>query len=133
MQAYSLDLRKRILEDLDHGITTREVALKYRVSESWIRRLKQRRRETGEIAPRRSGSRRTPKWLAAADRIKQLVQEQPDLTLRELKERLGLNISIPTLARALWALRLTFKKKSFAPRNRIGRTSKSGGHAGRPK
>jgi hypothetical protein len=32
MQAYSLDLRSRVLEDCDAGGTTREVALKYRVA-----------------------------------------------------------------------------------------------------
>lgn len=37
MESYSLDLRKRILEDGDAGVGTREVALKYRVSESWVR------------------------------------------------------------------------------------------------
>ena len=37
-----------------------DVAVKYRVSGSWVRLLKQRRRETGEVAPRvqRHGRRR---------------------------------------------------------------------------
>ena len=51
MKSYSIDLRSRILEDCDSGMTTRVVATKYRVSESWVRRLSQRRRETGQIAP----------------------------------------------------------------------------------
>ena len=52
MDSYSMDLRKRVLADCDAGRSTRQVAMKYRVSESWVRRLKQRRRESGEIAPR---------------------------------------------------------------------------------
>lgn len=52
MQAYSLDLRTRVLADCDRGLSTRAVATKYSVSESWVRRLKQRRRETGAVAPR---------------------------------------------------------------------------------
>ena len=52
MDSYSIDLRKRVLEDCDAGSSTRQVALKYRVSESWVRRLKQRQRELGEIAAR---------------------------------------------------------------------------------
>ena len=52
MQPYSLDLRQRVLADCEKGLTTRAVATKYRVSESWVRRLKQRRRESGEVAPR---------------------------------------------------------------------------------
>jgi transposase len=131
MDAYSIDLRKRVLEDCDAGVGTREVATKYRVSESWVRRLKQRRRETGEISPRRSGTKQRPTWLAYADELRQLVDEQPDATLVELRERLGQNVSVQTLSRALRALQLTFKKKSSAPPSRIGQMSKSVGRTGK--
>ena len=53
MQAYSMDLRERALLDSDAGMKAADVAVKYRVSGSWVRLLKQRRRETGEVAPRR--------------------------------------------------------------------------------
>ena len=52
MRASSMDLRERALLDSDAGMTAAEVAAKSRVSGSWVRRLKQRRRETGEVAPR---------------------------------------------------------------------------------
>jgi len=133
MDAYSIDLRKRVLEDCDAGVGTREVATKYRVSESWVRRLKQRRRETGEVAPRRSGTKQGPKWLAYAEDLRQLVDEQPDATLGELRERLGQDVSVQTLSRALRALQLTFKKKSSAPPSRTGQMSKSGARTGMPK
>ena len=55
MQAYSMDLRKRVLADSDAGLPTKQVAEKYGVSRTWVRSLKQRRRETGEIAPRVGG------------------------------------------------------------------------------
>ena len=111
MRAYSMDLRSRVLEDCDRGMTTREVALKYRVSESWVRRLKQRRRENGEIAPRPSRNGVQPKWLPYAKRIEDLVEARPDTTLRELRDALGEDVSIQTLSRALRKLQLTFKKK----------------------
>jgi transposase len=110
MKAYSMDLRERVLADCDGGMEARQVAVKYRVSESWIRRLKQRRRETGETAPRPCRNRQGAKWLAHADRIKELVGCQPDVTLRELAERLGHALSGQTLSRALRALGLTLKK-----------------------
>ena len=50
MQAYSLALRKRVLADCDAGLKTKAVAQRYGVSRTWVRALKQRRRETGEIA-----------------------------------------------------------------------------------
>ena len=133
MRSYSVDLRTRVLEDCDQGGSTHEVALKYRVSESWVRRLKQRRRENGEVAPRRSGNKHPPRWLAHAEQIQQLVDEQPDATLRELAERLGIKISPQTLARALRALQLTFKKKSFVPRSKIVRMSNSVAPPGKPR
>ena len=52
MRAYSMDLRERALLDSDAGMKAAEVAAKYRVSGSWVRLLKQRRRDTGEVAPR---------------------------------------------------------------------------------
>ena len=52
MRAYSMDLRERARLDSDAGMKAADVAAKYRVSGSWVRLLKQRRRETGEVAPR---------------------------------------------------------------------------------
>src|SRR5262249_56646673 len=118
MRAYSMDLRVRVLADCDAGMGTRVVATKYRVSESWVRRLKQRRREQGEISPRpRPAS--PPKWLPHAEQLRELVRVQPDATLEELRQRLGITIRIPTLSRALRALQLTFKKRCSGPRSRI--------------
>jgi transposase len=111
MEAYSADLRRRVLEDCDAGGGTREVALKYRVSESWVRRLKQRRRDTGETLPRKSGWQRPTKWEAERERLAQFVKEQPDITLRELRDKIGGTLSVQTLSRALRAMKLTFKKK----------------------
>ena len=50
MRAYSMDLRERALLDNDAGMKAADVAAQYRVSGSWVRLLKQRRRETGEVA-----------------------------------------------------------------------------------
>ena len=112
MKAYSSDLRERVLLDCDAGMETRQAAVKHRVSESWIRRLKQRRRETGETTPRPCRNRRVAKWLAYADRLQELVRRQPDATLGELATALGGELSPQTISRALQALRLTFKKSA---------------------
>jgi transposase len=111
MNAYSLDLRQRVLKDADGGLSTRQVATKYEVSESWVRRLKQRRRECGEIVPRSSQNRRQAKWLAVAEQLQALVEQKADITLRELRDAIGGTLSIPTLGRALRQLQMTFKKK----------------------
>ena len=130
--AYSMDLRTRVLTDTDAGMGTRAVATKYRVSESWVRRLKQRRRESGEIAPRQR-TLPPPKWLSHAERIQDLVREQPDATLAELRERSGSVVSISTVWRALRHLHLTFKKKSCVRPNKTVRTFKNAGPIGRSR
>ncbi len=111
MHAYSLDLRTRILDDCDRGLTTRAVATKYSVSESWVRRLKQRRRDQGELAPRVPAAGRKPGWPAYADRLRAAIGETPDATLQELRDRLGLAVALSTLWRAVAALGLSVKKK----------------------
>ena len=49
--AYSMDLRERVIKDADGGLTSKELAERYHVSRAWVDALKQRRRETGSIAP----------------------------------------------------------------------------------
>ena len=109
MEAYSMDLRRRVLADCDGGMGTKSVAGKYSVSGSWVRRLKQRRRERGELAPRRPGGRR-PRTIDR-DRLAALVRERPDATLAELRGRLGATCSLSAIHQALAALRVTFKKR----------------------
>ncbi len=125
MRAYSLDLRQRILDDCDRGLSTRVVATKYSVSESWVRRLKQRRRQSGEVAPRRAVPGPKPSWHAYAGRLRQAIQQTPDATLAELRQRLQLTVALSTLWRAVAALGLSVKKKSRGPRSRTGPTSPS--------
>jgi transposase len=112
VRADSPDLRQRVLADCDAGLSPNDVAAKYRVSTSWIRRLKQRRRETGSTAPKPQRHGPEPSWTAQAGRITQAVRERPDGTLAEHRARLRLGLSTSTLWRALKALGLTVKKKS---------------------
>lgn len=110
MEAYSKEFRRDVLRACDDGGGTRAVALRFGVSESWVRRIKQERRETGKVAPSTTRNR-TPQWRAIEDDIRRVVKEQPDLTLEELRTELGTELSRTTLCRALQVLKLTLKKK----------------------
>src|SRR5215207_7658084 len=108
MEAYSLDLRKRVLAACDGGRATKEVARLFEVSPAWVRRLKQRRRElhTIEPLPRKYGP--DPKLTVEhRAQLRRAVEQQPDATLAELKRMLGLAASLPTICRALAALGLS--------------------------
>ena len=74
MKPYSMDLRRRVLADCNAGMATKGVADKYRVSPAWVRRLKQRRRETGEVAPARPRTGLPPSWDAYADRLREAIR-----------------------------------------------------------
>jgi transposase len=128
MKPYSKEFRGQVLAACDRGRSTREVATYFDVSESWVRRVKQERRELNKTAPLLK-RRRTPLWAALADRIREVVQQKPDMTLRELQAELQTELSIQTLCTALQRLRLTVKKKSLSPRSGSGRTSLRSGRS----
>jgi len=109
--AYSKEFRRQILAACDGGLGTQAAALKFEVSESWVRRVKQQRRELGKLGPA-TKRRRTPKWAAEAERICAATEKTPDLTLDELRVELDTTLSRATLCRALRQLKLTLKKKS---------------------
>jgi transposase len=111
MAPYSKEMRRSVLAACDRGEGTRAVALRFQCSESWVRRVKQERRELGKTAPLLT-RRRTPKWEPYRERMLELVAQRPDVTLRELKDELATDLSRSTLCTALQKLRLTLKKKS---------------------
>lgn len=116
MAPYSMDLRTRVLADCDAGVAAKEVAAKFRVSRSWVNRIVQRRRETGEVAPRPQTVFKKQAFAGQEDRLRALVTATPDQTLAELREALHSSASLSSLWRALDRLELTLKKN--APRGR---------------
>jgi transposase len=124
MQAYSLDLRQKILRAYDQRRSSqRAIAALFGVSQSFVEKLLRRRRATGDIAPRpHAGGRRALCNEAARAVVRRLIQEQPDATPAELCERLlaqrGLRVSVPTMGRLVIALRLPRKKSRSMPANR---------------
>ena len=95
-----------------------DVAAKYRVSGSWVRLLKQRRRETGEVAPRVQRHGRRCMLEPHLHTLAVLIAAQPDRTLAELKDALATPASVPTVWRAVRALGLTVKKNGPPVRTR---------------
>ena len=111
MRVYSMDLRERVWADCVAGMKSPAVAQKYSVSQSWVRRLKQRQKATGSLAPRPPGPGR-PSTLAPHDaRVRELVRDDPDATLAELRTRLGLRISLAAVHNYLARIRLSLKKR----------------------
>jgi transposase len=119
---YSKEMRRDVLAACDLGAGTKAVALRFKVSESWVRRVKQEFRESGKTAPC-TQRKRVPEWAKHAEQIHTLYSQQADLTLRELQEALGTELSLPTLCNALRVLKLTLKKSNLRRRTRSPRCS----------
>lgn len=127
MKAYSMDIRRRVLAACDAGHGTSEVARRFDVSPAWVRRLKQRRRETGSITPGSGGGDRRSVFKGDSQQwLKRTLQQQPDLTLEQLqrrsREQMGIVCSLMAISRALQRMGWSFKKRRFVPANRTAAT-----------
>lgn len=121
MQAYSLDLRQRVLAACQSAERTLpQVAVQFSVSVSFISKLLRRQRTSGSAAalPPRGG----PAPVLGPGELGQLtacLQQQPDATLAELGAALqaagGPNVSRATLARAVVKLGWRRKKRRSTP------------------
>jgi transposase len=132
MAAFSLDLRRRVLADCQSGMSYAATARKYTVSAEWVRIFFNRFRETGEIAPRSHATNRQPFHVRHEATLRAAVAEKADRTLEELREHLGLKVSIGTLWTALHRLKISFKKSRSKPPSKAVPTSRPGGLRGRP-
>lgn len=125
---YSQDLRNRILAAYDRGMKTKQIAELFQVSRAWARRVKQRRRESGEMTPRPMGGATVIK--VDMDRLAALVQKHPDATIKELHAMLRADCSESAVYMALRRLGLTFKKRRSTRQNKTAPTSLDAGASG---
>lgn len=123
MEAYQQKLRDLVLDAYEQKLPTKQIALRFKVSRSWCRRVRQRLRERNLRGVIQQKHGPDPK-LDRADRqrLAKLVEKTPDATLAELQEQLSLPVSISTIHRALRDIKLTLKKSPSTPPSRTGRT-----------
>jgi transposase len=139
VEAYSKEFRRDVLRACDalpEGTGTMEVARRFGVSEAWVRKIKQERRETCRVAPKAT-RRRTPKWRAWAEWLVAKIDASPDIYLRELrdalKSELGETASLGTLCAACAALDRPRKKRRSSPKSGTGRTSPNDAKSGKKR
>ena len=114
MKPYTAEFRGEVLAACDANEGTHDVAVRFKVSESWLRRILQQRRETGQVAPKKA-SPRQPKWHAWADWLVAKIAARPDIYLRELQAELkherGEEVCLGTICAACRALEQSRKKR----------------------
>jgi|SRR5687768_15084946 transposase len=114
MKPYDAAFRSEVLAACDTNEERRAIALRFHVSDSWLRRIQQQRRETGRIAPKKAAPRQ-PKWHAWSGWLVAKIAAQPDIYLRELqadlKRELGEEVCLGTICAACRALKQSRKKR----------------------
>jgi transposase len=114
MEPYSTEFRGEVLAACDANEGTHDVAVRFKVSESWVRLIKQQRRETGQVAPKTAAPRR-PLWQAWANWLVAKITARPDSYLRELQAELqqerGEEVCLMTICNACRALKQSRKKR----------------------
>jgi transposase len=127
-----MDLRERIVAACEAATDSKaEVAKRFHVSIAWVKRLVQRKRESGSIAARPQCSGRKPIFAGEnLERLKAAIQETPDATLQELLKKTEVAASIMAVQRALERLDCRRKKSPSTPANKSVRTSKLGAKNG---
>lgn len=122
MKTYPVELRQKIVDAVDQRLGTyKEIAEMFGIAESYIYKLLSQRRETGSLAPLPRGGGATARLneehlLTLAE----LVAQQPDATLEELRwqlqRRVKLDVSLSTLWRGLERIEISQKKDSLGAR-----------------
>ena len=122
---YSQDLRERVIGFVALGGGTRAAATRFAVSLSSASRWARRWRAEGHTRPRAMGGDRRSRLSEHRARVLQLVAQQPDLTLQEIRSALaascGITVGVSTVHRFLCAHNVTLKKRPYTRPSRTAR------------
>jgi transposase len=126
MNAYSKDLRLKVLAAIDRGLPRKEVQDLFGLSRSTIKRWLKRRRLTGDVAVHEIPGRPSVKGEALREWLPAQLKRNPDLTLKEhceaFEDETGVDVSEATMSRSIarlpggWPL----KKVAHSLRTRRG-------------
>ncbi len=117
--AYSVDLREKVVAafNLD-DVTDEEVAEQFQLGEATVHRWKRLKRETGSLVPRKPKGGGMPPRVRPEefDLVRQIVRDQPDITIREaaweFHRRTNRPCSPSAMGRVLLKLGLTRKERA---------------------
>ncbi len=126
-RAYGVDLRKRVVEAIEEGLSTREAARRFSIgistSGAWYREW----RSSGRLEPGRQGKPKLSKLDAHEAFILAPVDtDERDITLAEIAERLeaerGVKAGVTTVHEFFAKRGITYKKRQRMRSNSSART-----------
>jgi transposase len=101
MKAYSQDLRDRVTRAIERGESPSEIARRLEVSRVWIYRVRDAL-ALGRTQPKQVGGWRRSRLVPHEPAIREWIGGRPDLTLREIADRLHLECAVTIGITALW-------------------------------
>ena len=110
----SNEIREKIIEHKQNGVTEKTIAEWLIISERSVSRICSLFRKTGKIEPLPKNCGR--KSAVSEEKMKKVIAEiekYPDITLGELREKFELKLSIPALSKKLKKLGFTYKKRLY--------------------
>src|SRR6218665_2544943 len=114
MQAYSQDLRDRVLKAIEQGDSPTAIDKRFEVSRVWVYQVKTRLEE-GIRHSFPIGGTWASLLVPVEPMVREWIKDRADLSLREMCERLaehGITIKAPALWHQLNKWGLSFKKNS---------------------
>lgn len=122
MEAYSKDIRNRVIRAIKAGASYVEVAERFDIARQTVSEYWSRYQERGEVYRKQHGGYRRSRIEPYREEIEQWIEEDSNLTLEALKERLferyGIKLSVSTLCYHLDRMELTYKKNATRQRTR---------------
>src|SRR5215216_3010811 len=114
MRAYSEDLRTKIVQAVERGMSKAQVGRLFGVSVSSVKRYTRLARQGISLAPRKGGGRPPKADEAMRKLLKEELEKRPAATIAErrrfLKNLTGNDLSEPTLRRLLKRMGFSRKK-----------------------
>jgi len=107
--AYSIDLRKKVMEAINRGISIYRLSRIFSISERTLFKWKKQYLETGSIEPKKRKTPPVKPIIEDLDKFRNFVEKAPDRTGAQMAEDWG-NISPRTISSTLKRAGFTYKK-----------------------
>lgn len=132
MKPISIDLRKRVIESYEEGLSFGKIGQRYKMPKGTVQRLIEHYRATGKAEPKPPNSGRKPAFSGGSlRRLEADVLAHPDSTLAELRQRSRKKVSLVAIHNTLRkVLGFTRKKSRYMRVSNSAPTSGSAGKSG---
>ena len=116
MRAYSEDLRERIVQAVDAGMSKSAAAHLFEVSLNSVKRYVTLKHSTGHLTPKPRPGQKANISGEKVEILREQIRAKPDATLAQQAEQWeqteGVKLSRSTFSRTLKRYKISYKKKS---------------------